>query len=140
MGDAGSTMLGLGVTWLMIHYSAYHKVRGVNFFPPVVVLWLLAVPLMDAASLIISRGLRGQSPFKADRDHLHHVLMRAGLNDYQVTIVIIIIAFLLGGVGVAGWLLALPEYVMYYSLVLLFAGYYFFVHYSNRAVQFFRRL
>lgn len=139
MGDAGSTMLGLAVTWLMVKYSAYHMVRGANFFPPVVVLWLLAIPLFDTVSLIISRGLRGHHPFKADRDHIHHVLMRAGLNDRQVAIVVIMLSCLLGGIGVAGWMLHVPEFVLTYSFMGLFAAYYYFVHHSDRVVQFFRQ-
>ena len=124
MGDAGSTMLGLALTWLMIRYSAYNEPRGMNYFPQVVVLWLLAIPLYDMASLIISRGLRGHHPFKADRDHIHHVLMRAGLNDRAVAAVVITLAFILGGIGVAGWLLQVPEFALFYGFVLLFAIYY----------------
>jgi len=134
MGDAGSTMLGLAVTWLMIRYSAFHISLGMNYFPPVVVLWLLAIPLYDTVSLIISRGLRGHHPFKADRDHIHHVLMSAGLNDRQVTIVVIAMSFALGGVGVTGWFLHVPDFVMFYGFALLFAVYYYMVHHGNRAV------
>jgi UDP-GlcNAc:undecaprenyl-phosphate/decaprenyl-phosphate GlcNAc-1-phosphate transferase len=139
MGDAGSTMLGLAVTWLMIRYSGYHEAIGRNFFPPVVILWLLAIPLYDTVSLIISRGLRGHHPFKADRDHIHHVLMRAGLNDRDVSAVVIALAFLLGGVGVLGWLLHIAEFVLFYGFVLLFIAYYYLIHHSDQAVQFFRR-
>jgi UDP-GlcNAc:undecaprenyl-phosphate GlcNAc-1-phosphate transferase len=124
---------------MMIRYSAFHVPLGTNFFPPAVVLWLLAIPLFDTVSLIISRGLRGHHPFKADRDHIHHVLMKAGLNDRQVAIVVIMLSFLLGGIGVAGWMLHLPDFVLVYGFMLLFAAYYYCIHHSDQALRFFRR-
>ena len=47
---------------------------------PVTALWLIAIPLMDMVTVMVRRLLRRQSPFKAGRDHLHHILMRRGLN------------------------------------------------------------
>lgn len=138
MGDAGSTMLGFVVTWLLLIYSR-NEYTEVHEFPPVVVLWLLAVPLLDIACLIISRGLRGHSPFRADRDHIHHILQRAGLADRQVTIVIIMVSYLCGGVGVAGWLLHWPDWVLAYGFLLLFAAYYWAVHHKGTVARWLAR-
>ncbi|HQQ63012.1 MAG TPA: MraY family glycosyltransferase [Pseudomonadales bacterium] len=139
MGDAGSTMLGFGITWLLVIYSR-NQYGEFNEFPPVLIPWLLAVPLLDTACLIISRGLRGTSPFKADRDHIHHILMRVGLSDRQAAIVVIAMAFVIGGVGVAGWLLHAPECLLFYGFLLLFAAYYYAVHHRRELFVLFQRL
>jgi UDP-GlcNAc:undecaprenyl-phosphate GlcNAc-1-phosphate transferase len=139
MGDAGSTMLGFGIPWMGVVFSR-SQINEVGEFPPVLVAWLLAVPVYDALCLIISRGLRGSSPFKADRDHIHHILMRVGLNDRQAAIVVIAMAFVLGGVGVAGWMIGLPDYVLCYGFLLLFAVYYYAVHHKRELFVLFQRL
>lgn len=137
MGDAGSTMLGLAIAWLLIRFSRYGTV-DLQAMPPIVALWLVAVPVLDTVSLMLKRGLRGQSPFIADRDHIHHILMRAGLNDRQVAIVVILIAFVIGGVGVFGWLLGVPEFALLYGFLLMFAVYYYLIHQSEQLVRMFR--
>lgn len=137
MGDAGSTMLGLAIAWLLIRFSRYGT-RDLQAMPPIVALWLVAVPVLDTVSLMLKRGLRGQSPFAADRDHIHHILMRAGLNDRRVAIVVILIGFVIGGVGVFGWLLGVPEFVLLYGFLLMFAVYYYLIHHSEQLVHLFR--
>lgn len=138
MGDAGSTMLGMAVTWLLVIYSR-NEINEVREFPPVLVAWLLAVPILDTVSLIITRLRNGHNPFMASRDHIHHILQRAGLTDRQVTIVVLLMAFLIGGAGVAAWRLGLPEWVLFYGFVLLFLTYYYVIHHKQQVVSLFRR-
>ena len=40
-----------------------------------IVLWFL-IPILDCGRLIVSRMLQGKSPFVADRNHLHHLLIQ----------------------------------------------------------------
>lgn len=137
MGDAGSTMLGFAIAWLLIRFSRYGT-NDLQAMPPIVALWLVAVPVLDTVSLMLKRGMRGQSPFMADRDHIHHILMRAGLNDRQVAVVVILIGFVIGGIGVFGWLLGVPEFVLLYGFLLMFAVYYYLIHHSEQLVNLFR--
>lgn len=70
LGDAGSHGLAVlfGLAAIYVH--------GVHFetLPAdVVVLWFL-VPVVDCLRLMVSRIMRGQSPFRPDRNHLHHIL------------------------------------------------------------------
>ena len=76
MGDAGSMVIGFSVLWLVL--LATQGPQAV--MRPVTALWLIAIPLMDMVTVMVRRLLRRQSPFKAGRDHLHHILMRRGLN------------------------------------------------------------
>jgi len=74
MGDAGSTLLGLAVAWLCIQIS-----QGVTRpVTSVTTLWFVALPLYELVWSTIRRVIRGVSPFQADTDHFHHMLLKAG--------------------------------------------------------------
>lgn len=76
MGDAGSMLIGFTVIWLLILASQGEDA----VMAPVTALWIIALPLMDMIRVMISRVRRGSSPFRPDREHLHHILMRAGFS------------------------------------------------------------
>ena len=57
----------------------------ISFFVPITI---LGIPILDTLFAIIRRLLRGQAPFKADKEHLHHQLL--GMNFSQKTTVLII--------------------------------------------------
>ena len=56
-----------------------------SFFVPIMI---LGIPILDTLFAIIRRLLKGQPPFKADKQHLHHQLL--GMNFSQRTTVLII--------------------------------------------------
>ena len=80
MGDMGAQVLGylLGVISIIGMFKL-HAI--VTFIIPVLA---LAVPLADTAFAFFRRILKGQSPFKADRGHIHHLLLDTGMNQKQV--------------------------------------------------------
>ena len=49
---------------------------------------ILAIPLLDFAMAIIRRLRAGRSPFSADREHIHHRIMRMGLTQQRTTVVL----------------------------------------------------
>ena len=59
----------------------------ISFFVPVTI---LGIPILDTLFAIIRRLLKGQPPFQADRQHLHHQLL--GMNFSQTVTVLIIYA------------------------------------------------
>jgi UDP-GlcNAc:undecaprenyl-phosphate GlcNAc-1-phosphate transferase len=77
MGDAGSLFLGVLVSVLTIRLDPNPLPQWKSLFLPVI---LLAIPLLDTSVAVISRLLRGISPFTGGRDHLSHRLLRAGLS------------------------------------------------------------
>ena len=85
MGDAGSTMLGLLLGFLLIKHS-----QSEGGIWPVTALWLLAFPLIDAVSVLIVRPLRGSSPFAADRIHYHHMLVDRGMSVNGMLVIVLI--------------------------------------------------
>jgi UDP-GlcNAc:undecaprenyl-phosphate GlcNAc-1-phosphate transferase len=118
MGDAGSTMLGLLLAYLLIQASQQE-----SGFPPVLALWFLALPLMDAVSVLIVRPLRGRSPFDADRAHYHHIIMDRGLSVNQTLAVVLAVQVFCVGVGVSLLRSGVPEYLILILFLLLFVFY-----------------
>ena len=95
LGDAGSTVLGFILAWLLIDST-----QGPNqIMPPVLALWFIALPLIDTVTLLIKRPIKGESSFKSGRDHLHHLLLDAGYKVEYVVLLLYGAAMLIGLVG-----------------------------------------
>ena len=56
--------------------------------PKGVPLLLLAIPIMDTLFAIIRRKLKGQSIDHADKEHLHHCLLRYGFSHRDTVLII----------------------------------------------------
>ncbi|WP_019675501.1 UDP-N-acetylglucosamine--undecaprenyl-phosphate N-acetylglucosaminephosphotransferase [Arsukibacterium perlucidum] len=119
MGDAGSMLIGLSVIWLLL-ISTQSETAS---FRPVTALWLIAIPLMDMVAIMLRRILKGQSPFQADREHLHHISLRLGLNSGESLILITALASVFACVGIIGEYLLVPEVAMLLLFILVFAVY-----------------
>ncbi|WP_281630285.1 UDP-N-acetylglucosamine--undecaprenyl-phosphate N-acetylglucosaminephosphotransferase [Vibrio sp. St2] len=120
MGDAGSMLIGFTVIWLLLLSSQ----NGTNPpLRPVTALWLIAVPLMDMTAIMIRRMRRGDSPFKPDREHLHHIFQRLGFSSTQTLIAISCIATAFAFIGIYAEIRSVPEFVMLYSFIICFFVY-----------------
>ena len=119
MGDAGSMFVGLSVIWLLTMGTQGEQAS----FRPVTALWICAVPLMDMLAIVVRRYKNGKSPFKPDRDHIHHLLQRTGLSSRDTLIVISITSALFSSIGIAGEYFEIPDYFMLISFILLFVLY-----------------
>ncbi len=74
MGDAGSQLLGfLGIV------LALGLTQGEKALSPLMPLLLLGFPVLDTGVVIVERIKNNTSPFKADKNHFHHKLIRLGL-------------------------------------------------------------
>jgi UDP-GlcNAc:undecaprenyl-phosphate GlcNAc-1-phosphate transferase len=135
MGDSGSTMLGFALAWFAIDL-AFQQGVGV---PPVTIAWIMALPVFDTISLMLRRGLKGQNPMTADREHLHHIFLRAGFSPRTTVYIAMGIAFGLGGIGVLGWRLGVPEWLLWLPLLAVFAVHWFVVRHAWRAMRLLRR-
>lgn len=142
MGDAGSIFIGFTVIWLLIVASQGERATAIR---PVTALWLIALPLMDMACIMIRRIRKGQSPFKPDREHLHHICQRIGLSPFQSLLAICAAAILMAGVGIWSELAKVDEYIMFIAFLLSFAAYFTVLNniwritvFLNRHVKFMR--
>ena len=136
MGDAGSMMIGFTVIWLLIGAS---QTPGNPMIRPVTALWLIALPLMDMVAIMIRRVKQGKSPFKPDREHLHHICQRLGCSPTQTLILICSVASVFAGVGIIGEVFVIPEFLMFYSFIVMFAVYLVILINYCKIINFFRR-
>ena len=95
MGDSGAMFLGLMISASAITLtgqvdaSAITEENGSSALLPLLLPFtVLAIPLLDFAMAILRRVKAGRSPFSADREHLHHRIMRFGLSQQRTTIVL----------------------------------------------------
>jgi len=117
MGDAGSTLIGFTVIWILLE-TTQGATRPIS---PVTALWIIAIPLMDMVAIMYRRLRRGMSPFSPDRQHIHHLIMRAGFTSRQAFVLITLAAALLAGIGVASeYAHFIPEWVMLALFLLAF--------------------
>lgn len=102
MGDSGSLTVGLIICVLairVIEYDFSALPQSVKFISkPIFAMAVLSYPLLDTLRIFIYRMIRGGSPFAADNNHIHHRLLKLGLNHAQTVGVIylfnlILIAF-----------------------------------------------
>lgn len=121
LGDTGSMLLGFIIAWYAIDLT-----QGTSrTFLPICALWVVVIPLCDCVSLIVRRLSAGNSPLRADRQHLHHFLLNRGMTVSQVQATIVIATFVCASIGIAGWRLHIPEPLLFAGFVLLFSVYHF---------------
>ncbi|WP_104024848.1 UDP-N-acetylglucosamine--undecaprenyl-phosphate N-acetylglucosaminephosphotransferase [Vibrio hyugaensis] len=136
MGDAGSMMIGFTVIWLLLGVSQVEDSEPL--MRPVTALWLIAVPLMDMAAIMIRRIRRGDSPFKPDREHLHHIFQRLGLGPKQTLAAICLIASLYASFGIYGETTKISESIMFSLFITCFVVYSIILAYIWRITSFLR--
>ncbi|NWN91771.1 UDP-N-acetylglucosamine--undecaprenyl-phosphate N-acetylglucosaminephosphotransferase [Marinobacter adhaerens] len=116
MGDAGSIFIGFAVVWLLVNATQ----PGEMVMRPVTALWVIAIPLMDMVAIMLRRARKGQSVMKPDRDHLHHIFMRAGFTDREALLLITAAALIFASIGLLGDFYLIPEWVMFVGFMGLF--------------------
>lgn len=120
MGDSGSLLIGLllsasavavtgQVDPTMVSDSLSVPAYVTVLLPAVVIL----IPVFDLTTAVVRRVRRGQSPFEADRQHLHHRLLNLGHSHPHAVAVMYAWAFTLSfGVVLLAWVPA--EYLIPY--------------------------
>jgi UDP-GlcNAc:undecaprenyl-phosphate/decaprenyl-phosphate GlcNAc-1-phosphate transferase len=89
MGDAGSQLLGFIAVTLSLYISQTSEPISRTF--PIL---LLGFPILDTLTVMMERIRKGVSPFKADKNHFHHKLLRLGLQHAEAVVVIYTLQFL----------------------------------------------
>lgn len=97
MGDGGAyfmgfTLAGIGVIGL---------VKSVTTAAVLLPYLILAVPIVDTSAVVLDRLRCGKSPFAADRRHLHHRLLQAGLSQRAIVLFIYALTLWVGSLALA---------------------------------------
>lgn len=79
MGDCGSQILGFSAAMLSVALTQDPEAPLSAALP----LLLLGVPVIDTLAVMSKRLLQGRSPFRADRNHIHHRLLALGLHHHE---------------------------------------------------------
>src|SRR5262249_48576726 len=87
MGDSGSQMLGFSVGALAL-MATQGETTALSAALP---LLLLGLPIMDTATVMLTRIWAGRSPFTADRNHIHHRLLALGFAHDEAVLLIYIL-------------------------------------------------
>jgi len=115
MGDAGSMLIGFTVIFLLI--LSTQATLADKILRPVTALWLIAIPLLDMVTIMYRRIRRGDSPFKPDREHLHHIFQRIGFSSKQTLFFICALSFICASFGIIGEIYNIAEPIMFYLFV-----------------------
>ncbi len=122
MGDSGSLSLGFTLGFLFIKCAsdntAIWQTRQEALLVPIT---LLFVPMADVVRVTIYRFIHHKPLFLADKNHIHHKLMRAGLTQHRtlacilcLSVFFVILNYLLYTVLSSTWILIID--ILCYSL------------------------
>ncbi len=106
MGDGGALLLGLlmAASTISVGGSSSEPFSGQVYFffaPLFIPLFILGVPILDTLFAIIRRATKRAGVASADKEHLHHRLMRLGHGQRRSVLIL------------WGWTLALSVFVLY---------------------------
>lgn len=95
MGDTGSMVLGFLITLMLISFlnvnesldeSSMFKVSS----PVSICLALVIYPVFDTTRIVVVRLKNGKSPFKSDKKHIHHILLRTGASHQKIAVIAVV--------------------------------------------------
>jgi UDP-GlcNAc:undecaprenyl-phosphate/decaprenyl-phosphate GlcNAc-1-phosphate transferase len=98
LGDAGSHLVGylLAVMAILPHFYTKQNPHPLAVLTP---LFVLAIPLLDLAQVVIVRTLNRKPFWIGDTNHLSHRLVSAGLNRTSTVLLLWLIAAIIGSVA-----------------------------------------
>jgi undecaprenyl-phosphate alpha-N-acetylglucosaminyl 1-phosphatetransferase len=119
MGDTGGMVIGMLLAWYCVKLAG----TPTSLIHPITAVWILAVPLLDMGSVMLLRLHQGKSPFHADQQHMHHVLLQAGYTVNQVVAIMAGCSFVYGMIGIAAERSGAPEAAMLIAFLALWGLY-----------------
>ncbi len=105
MGDGGAYFMG----FTLAAVGAIGLVKTTAITAVLLPYLILAVPILDMSAVILSRISKGKSPFIADKSHLHHWLLKAGISQRQTVLFIYALTLWVGSLAMgfsnipSGW-------------------------------------
>ena len=96
MGDTGATFLG----YVLAVSSIIGVFKGYALLSLVIMIFALALPIMDTVFVSVRRILSGKAPWRPDRGHLHHRLIDMGFTQKQTVVILYAASFVSGGIAI----------------------------------------
>ncbi|WP_392861552.1 MraY family glycosyltransferase [Halobacteriovorax sp. RZ-2] len=92
MGDTGSLLIGLTISYLLIRFiNLNHKSTDLVLTyrsAPSIAVAVVFIPILDTLRVMFIRIFNGDSPFKPDQNHLHHILLKRGCSHIQASLIL----------------------------------------------------
>ena len=97
LGDAGSLYLGFLLAAISIRIDLDNDSAPIR---ALVLILILAIPIVDTIQVVVSRIVKGKSPFLGGRDHISHLLLNRGLSQRAVLFILTSLATLFAIVAI----------------------------------------
>jgi len=130
MGDAGSTLLG----FLLAGLSLKLVQPGELDVPPILILWMMPIPIFELFSSTARRIARGMPPTQADNGHFHHRLVAAGLSVRAICLTYFLISAAGCAVAVSAYKSEISESLLFVGFCFSFGAWMLFVRAAHRFV------
>ncbi|MDW7690522.1 MraY family glycosyltransferase [Flammeovirgaceae bacterium SG7u.132] len=132
MGDTGSLLIGFFLASISLYFiDVNYNLPGsypLKFEAGIgTAVCVMMMPIFDTTRIMISRKIRGKSPFSPDKTHIHHLVMRLGLNHANT-------ALIMGGINVVFIIMAVAlknygEWIVIPAAIALAFGFSFVLDY-----------
>jgi UDP-N-acetylmuramyl pentapeptide phosphotransferase/UDP-N-acetylglucosamine-1-phosphate transferase len=123
IGDGGTLMLGmLMVVMAFYGMSSQGKMDALEDKGVCLAAFILAVgciPLFDTLRVMVMRILRGTSPFKPDKTHLHHLFIDMGFSHLGAALFILLLNFIVVMIWFASWKMGMSLDMQMYLVITL---------------------
>jgi UDP-GlcNAc:undecaprenyl-phosphate/decaprenyl-phosphate GlcNAc-1-phosphate transferase len=119
MGDTGSLVLGFVIAWFSIDLTQ----RTGSAVPPVVMLWVAGLLLLDLFTVTVRRMIRRRDPALPDRGHIHHLLLRRGGSQGACLVWLLAANVAMGLAGTLLWRTGVEDYVSFGAFLVVAAMY-----------------
>ena len=93
VGDAGSLFIGFWIaTYLITYITSAQNSTLVDVYSiqlqniPVIAISMISIPVLDTLRVMLVRIINKKSPFAADRNHLHHILLDSGMTHVRTSL------------------------------------------------------
>lgn len=116
LGNSGALFLGYLLICLGIYITKFDTISTEFPYGIFFILFVFTIPVIDSVRVYADRILRGKSPFKADKTHIHHHLLQLGLSHKRITLTFI----LLNIVTFIFQYVFFPNYSIYTTLISFF--------------------
>ncbi len=102
MGDTGSLFIGLISVVMAIKFIEVNKFTHINtpliYSAPAIAVAILIGPVFDTLRIFFIRIVNGVPPFTADRNHIHHRMLKLGFNHLQTTCILALLNIITIGI------------------------------------------
>ena len=140
MGDAGSTLLGFLLAGLSLSMVQPTTIA----LSPMIVLWIMPIPIFELFTSTTRRIVRGIPPTQADSGHFHHLLVAAGMSVRAICALYFVVSVAGCAFGVWAYRSDVPEPILFVAFCLALGSWLVLVRSARQIVgvlpQWFQRV